>query len=133
MGNWLLHNGEAIYDSKPWKYQNDTKTLNIWYTSGSVTKDSNNRTIVYAIILNYPYDSDGVKLYSLGGIYDNSTRVNMLGIPGDLKVIATYNQFIPYNFIKNIFVFFIFHISGTDLKNQCTSFSQPKHKSINCV
>lgn len=29
-GQWLGVNGEAIYQSKPWKYQNDTLTSDIW-------------------------------------------------------------------------------------------------------
>ena len=31
LGNWLSVNGEAIYSSKPWKYQNDTANPNVWY------------------------------------------------------------------------------------------------------
>ena len=31
-------NGEAIYDSMPWKYQNDTEDGAIWYTSSKVRK-----------------------------------------------------------------------------------------------
>ena len=30
LGSWLGVNGEAIYASKPWKYQNDTVTPNLW-------------------------------------------------------------------------------------------------------
>ena len=29
-GAWLRLNGEAIYGSKPWTYQNDTVTSNVW-------------------------------------------------------------------------------------------------------
>ena len=31
MGSWLQVNGEAIYKSKPWKFQNDTVNGNVWY------------------------------------------------------------------------------------------------------
>ena len=31
MGAWLKVNGEAIYASKPWRAQNETKTEGIWY------------------------------------------------------------------------------------------------------
>ena len=31
MGAWLKVNGEAIYVSKPWRAQNETKTEGIWY------------------------------------------------------------------------------------------------------
>ena len=30
MGQWLKVNGEAIYSSKPWVFQNDTTTKDIW-------------------------------------------------------------------------------------------------------
>ena len=29
-GTWLNTNGEAIYSTSPWKYQNDTITPNVW-------------------------------------------------------------------------------------------------------
>lgn len=75
-------NGEAIYESVPWKFQNDTETPNVWYTS----KKENGREIVYAIILSYPYDSDGINLYALGGMYDNQTTAKLLGHPDYLRV-----------------------------------------------
>ena len=30
MGQWLKINGEGIYGTKPWKYQNDSLTPNVW-------------------------------------------------------------------------------------------------------
>ena len=30
LGSWLQVNGEAIYASKPWTYQNDTVTPAVW-------------------------------------------------------------------------------------------------------
>ena len=33
LGDWLRHNGEGIYNTKPWIYQNDTLDGNVWYVS----------------------------------------------------------------------------------------------------
>lgn len=82
MGSWLKINGEAIYESHPWIYQNDTKTPDVWYTSKSEQTD---QTTVYAIVLNYPFDSAGINLYSLGGKFDKNTKAKMLGYPKTLK------------------------------------------------
>lgn len=89
MGRWLRTNGEAIYSSVPWTYQNDTQTPGVWYTSASNDKPS--RSTVYAIVLNYPYDSAGVNLFALGGAHDALTTVELLGYPGTLQVEQTFN------------------------------------------
>ncbi|KAJ9592722.1 hypothetical protein L9F63_015602, partial [Diploptera punctata] len=49
MGNWLNINGEAIYSSKPWTYQNDTLAPGVWYT-----KNATEETTIYAIVLDWP-------------------------------------------------------------------------------
>ncbi|KAL3266997.1 hypothetical protein HHI36_011145 [Cryptolaemus montrouzieri] len=46
LGKWLSINGEAIYGSKPWIYQNDSLTTDVWYTQ--------KQNSVYAIVLNWP-------------------------------------------------------------------------------
>ena len=60
MGDWLKSNGEAIYGTKPWKYQNDSMAKNpdVWYT------DKNE--IVYAIMLG---NDIFMNFYSHGYIY----------------------------------------------------------------
>ncbi|CAG5122113.1 unnamed protein product [Candidula unifasciata] len=53
MGSWLKVNGEGIYSSKPWSYQNDTLTQGVWYTS----KTNTSGTDVYAFIFDWPSTS----------------------------------------------------------------------------
>ncbi|BFZ10835.1 hypothetical protein BsWGS_13875 [Bradybaena similaris] len=50
MGSWLKVNGEGIYSSKPWTYQNDTLTKNVWYTAKNYSSGTN----VYAFIYDWP-------------------------------------------------------------------------------
>lgn len=84
MGKWLSVNGQAIYGSKPWIYQNDTKTPDVWYTSSSTPQAQ--RMNVYAIVLEYPFDTENVELFSLFEQTDESTVISLLGYPHALEV-----------------------------------------------
>lgn len=76
LGQWLSVNGEAIYASKPWKYQNDTINSMIWYTQ--------NAPNVYAILLSYPQNNTVV----LGApVTTPSTKIFMLGYQNALNWI----------------------------------------------
>lgn len=70
MGVWLGFNGDAIYNTVPWKYQNDT-IADAWYTSKG--------NAVYAILLTWPSNGT-VTLGSASTLFKNSkTRVYLMG------------------------------------------------------
>jgi alpha-L-fucosidase len=71
MGSWLKVNGEAIYSSVPWKYQNDTINSNVWYTS---SKDAQS---VYASLLVWPSNTTEITLGA--PVSSASTTVTLLG------------------------------------------------------
>ncbi|CAD1475454.1 unnamed protein product, partial [Heterotrigona itama] len=70
MGDWLKINGEAIYNTKPWKAQNDSLSNDVWYTQ------SKNANQIYAIILEWP-NKDVLYLGSFKTT--PSTRISALG------------------------------------------------------
>lgn len=76
MGDWLKRNGDAIYNSVPWIYQNDTVTPDVWYTT---QKPGNGRRNVYAMVLNYPYAQNSISLHALNGHIDETSKVHLLG------------------------------------------------------
>jgi alpha-L-fucosidase len=40
IGKWLDINGEAIYATKPWAYQNDTYNANVWFVLATIRPNS---------------------------------------------------------------------------------------------
>lgn len=76
LGKWLAVNGEAIYESKPWKVQNDSLS-NVWYTSKNKS--------VYGVVLLWPERN----VLRLGSVYNlfkaSDVKVNLLGYPLPLK------------------------------------------------
>nr|XP_020634600.1 tissue alpha-L-fucosidase [Pogona vitticeps] len=74
LGKWLSINGEAIYESTPWREQKENATDNTWYTSRGAA--------VYAIFLIWP-ESNVLTLSS--PVPSSSTQVTMLGFSGPLK------------------------------------------------
>ncbi|EDO47983.1 predicted protein, partial [Nematostella vectensis] len=74
IGAWLHVNGEAIYDTVPWRVQNDTANVPLWYTRNPDTN------VVYAIALEWPTDPY-LKLAS--PITTDATIVTLLGNQGE--------------------------------------------------
>ncbi|XP_060640215.2 tissue alpha-L-fucosidase [Anolis sagrei] len=74
LGKWLSINGEAIYESKPWRVQKDNGSDSTWYTSKG--------TVVYAIFLTWPENS---VLQLSSPVPSASTQVTMLGVSAPLK------------------------------------------------
>ncbi|KAK3102287.1 hypothetical protein FSP39_010217 [Pinctada imbricata] len=72
MGAWLKVNGDAIYKTKPWMYQNDTENSNVWYTVSKYQDPP----VVYAMHLGWP-EKDTIVLGS--PITSSSTQVTLLG------------------------------------------------------
>ncbi|CAG5124359.1 unnamed protein product [Candidula unifasciata] len=75
MGSWLKVNGEAIYGTKPWIYQNDTVTINVWYTLNNKT----NPPVVYATLFAWP----NANILKLGApVTTPNTAVSLVGYKG---------------------------------------------------
>uniref|UniRef100_A0A336KX07 Putative alpha-L-fucosidase n=1 Tax=Culicoides sonorensis TaxID=179676 RepID=A0A336KX07_CULSO len=80
MGHWLAINGEAIYDSNPWIYQNDTFTPNIWFTSKSLS----GKIVVYATVLSFPSTNYTVDIFAINDYVTEQTKIELLGYSGQI-------------------------------------------------
>lgn len=87
--SWLKVNGEAIYKSQPWTYQNDTLTGSTWYTTVKPQRSRSSEThfsTVYAIVLEYPYKTNSVQLGAFSNQVTKIVQITMLGYATELKV-----------------------------------------------
>ncbi|TKR73267.1 hypothetical protein L596_020600 [Steinernema carpocapsae] len=93
LGKWVNANGEAIFGSQPWVYQNDTN--DVWYTSklrqplNSISdyvvfnRQFKDNTLIYAFLLKISSDRM-IKLPSVG--YTDKLKVTVLSTRSNLKV-----------------------------------------------
>lgn len=78
VGDWLSVNGEGIYSSIPWSYQNDTVNPDIWYTQ------NNQATIIYVHSIGWPANDILQIEAPLPNVIQGSTTISMLGVSGYL-------------------------------------------------
>lgn len=92
MGAWLEINGEAIYESSPWRAQNDSVTEGVWYTS---KKNASGQLVVYAHVLDWPIKG---KLILGSPTVTEETEVTMLGVPFPLPwTLSDPDEFLIVN------------------------------------
>ena len=92
VGGWLDINGEAIFGSTYWIYQNDSMIgNNVWYTTSKSDASS-----LYAIILEWPKDGKNLKLRDI--ITTEDTDISLLGHDGGPLRYRQYSEHLTIQF-----------------------------------
>ncbi|KAK7102827.1 hypothetical protein V1264_020994 [Littorina saxatilis] len=85
LGQWMQVNGDGIYGSHPWTYQNDTKNPDVWYTM----KADGSSKDVYAFVLKWPTND----VLTLGApVPTSTTKVTLMGYQAPLNFTKTGSQ-----------------------------------------
>ena len=90
IGDWLKINGESIYNTTHWTYQNDTTSKHVWYTKSKENSPINSLyyqtkgvSLIYCILLKWP-DNGHVVLSSPET--SSATQISMLGLKESLFI-----------------------------------------------
>ncbi|XP_013146115.1 PREDICTED: tissue alpha-L-fucosidase-like [Papilio polytes] len=94
LGHWLEINGQAIYGSSPWHYQNDSINPDVWYTCQKIPYNAIYPTAkplltdtvskIFAIFLTWPISNRILLKDVTGYILTSVYEIVLLGNDGDL-------------------------------------------------